>query len=59
MIALFNLLERLSKSVEIVRRLSLELAGGAAAHPQGLGAIQDVVQQSLPGQLRAGWTPAR
>ena len=41
-------------SVEIVRSMSLELldGSGAAAHPGGLGAIQDVTQQPLPSQLR-------
>ena len=45
-IALVNLLERLSKSIEVVRTMSLELAG-KEQHPQGLGAIQDVMQQNL------------
>ena len=45
-IALVNLLERLSKSIEVVRTMSLEIAG-KQHHPQGLGAIQDVVQQNL------------
>ena len=49
-IALVNLLERLSNSVETVRVLSLQLAEGQ--HPQGLGAIQDVVHDSLPEALR-------
>ncbi len=30
------------------------LAGGSVAHPQGLGAIQDVVQHGLAPQLRTG-----
>jgi ERO1-like protein alpha len=44
-IALINLLERLSASVETVRRLSLEAAGPAAraARPAGLGAVQEIV----------------
>ena len=45
-IALVNLLERLSKSIEVVRTMSLELAG-AQQHPQGLGAIQEVVRHNL------------
>lgn len=45
-IALVNLLERLSASVEVVRNLSLELAG-SAAHPQGLGAIQELTKEKL------------
>lgn len=49
-----NLLERLSNSVETVRTLSVQLAGGSVAHPQGLGAIQDVVQHGLAPQLRTG-----
>uniref|UniRef100_A0A1D1ZRV9 Endoplasmic oxidoreductin-1 n=2 Tax=Auxenochlorella protothecoides TaxID=3075 RepID=A0A1D1ZRV9_AUXPR len=53
-IALVNLLERLSNSVETVRTLSVQLAGGSVAHPQGLGAIQDVVQHGLAPQLRTG-----
>lgn len=50
-IALVNLLERLAKSVEIVRSLSLQVAGTAAAHPAGLGAIQDLTKQALKGAL--------
>lgn len=50
-IALFNLLERLSASVEIVRSLSLQLAGGAEVHPQGLGAIQDLTRHKLAPSL--------
>ena len=45
-IALVNLLERLSKSIEVVRTMSLQLAD-SHQHPQGLGAIQDVVQHNL------------
>ena len=45
-IALVNLLERLSKSIEVVRTMSLHLAD-SQRHPQGLGAIQDVVQHNL------------
>lgn len=45
-IALVNLLERLSASVEIVRSLSLQLADGHV-HPQGLGAIQDLTKERL------------
>lgn len=53
-IALINFLERLAKAVDIVRSLSLQVVNGEAAnHPQGLGAIQDVTHQSLPGQLRS------
>ncbi len=44
-IALINLLERLSESVETVRSLSLRLAQGD--HPQGLGAIQDLTKEKL------------
>jgi ERO1-like protein alpha len=45
-IALVNLLERLSASVEIVRSLSLQLAD-RHVHPQGLGAIQDLTKERL------------
>lgn len=45
-IALVNLLERLSKSIEVVRTMSLRLSD-SQQHPQGLGAIQDVVRKSL------------
>lgn len=45
-IALVNLLERLSKSIEVVRTMSLHLAD-SHQHPQGLGAIQDIVQHKL------------
>ena len=45
-IAMLNLLERLSASIETVRVMSLQLAG-AALHPRGLGAIQDVTHESL------------
>ncbi|KAL3154147.1 hypothetical protein ABBQ32_013672 [Trebouxia sp. C0010 RCD-2024] len=45
-IALVNLLERLSKSIEIVRTMSLHL-GDSSQHPQGLGAIQDLVLHKL------------
>ena len=52
-IALMNLLHRLSLGVEVVRDLSLQLAGRQAEHPQGLGAIQEVTQGApLPEQLR-------
>ena len=48
-IAMLNLLERLSASIEAVRALSLQLAEGGweQQHPQGLGAIQDVTHGSL------------
>jgi len=46
-IALVNLLERLSTGVEVVRSLSLQLAGGKKKHPQGLGAIQELMQEKL------------
>ena len=55
MIALFNTLERMSLGVEVVRDLSLQLAGkgGGRRHPGGLGAVQEVTQGSpLPEQLR-------
>lgn len=45
-IALVNLLERLSKSIEVVRTMSLHL-GDSNQHPLGLGAIQDVVLHKL------------
>lgn len=45
-IALVNLLERLSKSIEIVRTMSLHL-GDSNPDPLGLGAIQDVVMHKL------------
>jgi ERO1-like protein alpha len=45
-IALVNLLERLAASVEVVRNLSLQLAG-TAGHPQGLGAIQELTKEKL------------
>ena len=45
-IALVNLLERLSKSIEVVRTMSLHL-GDSHQHPQGLGAIQDLVLHKL------------
>ncbi|KAG7674052.1 hypothetical protein Ndes2526B_g02467 [Nannochloris sp. 'desiccata'] len=45
-IALVNLLERLSTGVEVVRSLSLQLADGKK-HPQGLGAIQELMQEKL------------
>ena len=45
-ISLFNLLERLSGAVEVVRSMALELAGNEK-HPQGLGAIQDLIQEKL------------
>lgn len=48
-IAMLNLLERLSASIEVVREMSLQLAEGGweQQHPQGLGAIQDVTHGSL------------
>ena len=48
-IAMLNLLERLSASIEAVRALSLQLADGSweQQHPQGLGAIQNVTHGSL------------
>eukprot|EP00204_Picochlorum_oklahomense_P000794 CAMPEP_0118798906 /NCGR_PEP_ID=MMETSP1161-20130426/1231_1 /TAXON_ID=249345 /ORGANISM="Picochlorum oklahomensis, Strain CCMP2329" /LENGTH=492 /DNA_ID=CAMNT_0006726475 /DNA_START=88 /DNA_END=1566 /DNA_ORIENTATION=+ len=46
-IALVNLLERLSSSVETVRSLSLRLAN-PGDHPQGLGAIKDLTHNELP-----------
>ena len=48
-IAMLNLLERLSASIEAVRELSLQLADGnwEQQHPQGLGAIQDFTHNSL------------
>lgn len=49
-IALVNLLERLSKSIEVVRTMSLGIAD-AQQHPQGLGAIQDVVRDKLQDAL--------
>ena len=49
-IALVNLLERLSKSIEVVRTISLQIAD-AQHHPQGLGAIQEVVQHKLQDAL--------
>ena len=45
-IAMLNLLERLSASIETVRVMSLQLAD-TAKHPRGLGAIQDVTHESL------------
>ena len=42
-IALINLLERLSASVETVRSLSLRLSE-VGEHPEGLGAIQDLTK---------------
>lgn len=45
-IALFNLLERLSTSIEVVRRMSLQLlADEDQAGHSPLGAIQDVTAQ--------------
>ena len=49
-IALLNLLERLSESVEVVRSLSLRLTE-EGSHPQGLGAIQDLTKE----KLASGW----
>lgn len=44
-IALFNLLERLSKSIEVVRRMSLQLLeSGEAAPHSPLGAIEAVTE---------------
>lgn len=51
-IALVNLLERLSASVEVVRSLSLQLTG-SHVHPQGLGAIQDLTKERLATGLAA------
>jgi Endoplasmic Reticulum Oxidoreductin 1 (ERO1) len=46
-IALFNLLERLSTSIEVVRRLSLQLlADDRQAEHSPLGAIQDITETS-------------
>ena len=48
-IAMLNLLERLSASIEVVRDMSLQLADGnwEQQHPQGLGAIQDFTHNPL------------
>ena len=46
-IALMNLLERLSSSIEVVRKMSMELVGSGERHDAGLGAIQDVTHQRL------------
>lgn len=51
-IALINLLERLSASVETVRSLSLQLTG-EQGHPAGVGAIQDLTKQVLAPGLMA------
>jgi ERO1-like protein alpha len=50
-IALVNLLERLSQSIEVVREMSLQLAD-RERHPRGLGAIEDVTHESLNDVLR-------
>lgn len=42
-IALVNLLERLSKSIEIVRDMSAQLVNGGQAH----GSVQAVTKQPL------------
>jgi ERO1-like protein alpha len=49
-IALVNLLERLSASVETVRSLSLRLTE-VGSHPQGLGAISDLVSKKSYGYM--------
>ena len=49
-IALINLLERLSASVETVRSLSLRLTE-VGSHPQGLGAISDLVSKKSYGYM--------
>lgn len=48
-IAMLNLLERLSASIEVVRDMSLQMADEKweQQHPQGLGAIQDLTHNSL------------
>lgn len=51
-IALFNLLERLAAAVEVVRSLALEMVG-PGKHPQGLGAIQDLIQDKLAPSLKS------
>ena len=51
-IALFNLLERLAASIELVRTLSLELVD-KSQHPQGLGAIRDLIHTSLVQGLKS------
>jgi len=43
-IALVNLLERLSKSIEIVRTMSLEMMGGGQAHGGG-AAVHGLVEE--------------
>lgn len=50
-IALVNLLERLSRSIEVVRDMSLQLAD-PSKHPRGLGAIEDATHGSLNDVLR-------
>ena len=52
LIALINLLERLSYSVEVVRSLSLQIADGKE-HPQGLGAIKDLTHRQLSQGLKS------
>lgn len=49
-IAMLNLLERLSASIEVVREMSMQLVD-AAKHPRGLGAIEDMTHESLKGVL--------
>lgn len=49
-IALINLLERLSASVETVRSLSLRLTE-VGSHPQGLGAISELVGKKSYGYM--------
>ncbi|KAK9810482.1 hypothetical protein WJX72_011392 [[Myrmecia] bisecta] len=46
-IALINLLERLSQSIEVVRKMSLQLDDNLSKHPEGLGAITEVTHQGL------------
>lgn len=48
-IALINLLERLSKSIEIVRVLSAQLLGGSSP---SLGSIQEVTNTSLQSSMQ-------
>lgn len=47
-IALVNLLERLSQSIEVVRVMSTELLGSA---PTGLGSIQEVTNNLLQSSM--------
>lgn len=46
-IALVNLLERLSKSIEIVRDMSSQLTSGSKAH----GSVQQMTKHSLQQNL--------